>query len=486
MINRRDAIKRIGGLAGAAATWRLLPGCGSDGHKVPDHPVYVFLMLENRTYDHYFGARSMLEGKQGDGLKMAMTNPDLSGNPVSLYVPDPTVECVKDPDHSWDGSRAQWNSGLNNGFVKQQEMQYGAGAHEPMQYMTRTQLPVSWALADSYAVCDRWFASLMGPTIPNRAYFMTGTSAAYKDNNDIINNLHALPVQSIFNKLEDAGVDWAYYYSNLSIVDAIQSTGQYAIDLGPKDGTGRTRLFQFFLRDAAAGKLPSVCYVEPAFGPGGNDDHPPHHPIDGQELIATVYQALAKSPQWKNLVMLLVTYDEHGGFFDHVSPPTATDDTATVWANMGRDVTGFDQMGFRVPAMIIGPYVKEGWVSSVVYEHTSALKTLANAFGFDSLTARMNAAMDLSDCLDLDRLARKDANAPIQLPAIDPTDPSMWPRAALCDTGGLRVRDPISEWADARPDLFGHGDARFQTLEYRKLIREYLSSQGLVRSRRIG
>src|SRR5262249_24270324 len=151
------------------------------------------------------------------------------------------------------------------------------------------------------------------------AYFLTGTSGGYKANMEIIANLHDLPVQSIFNKLEDAGGDWAYYYGNLSIVDAIQSTGQYAIDLGPKDGTGRTRLFKFFLDDAAAGRLPTVCYIEPAFGPGGNDDHPPHHPIDGQELIATVYTALAKSPQWKNLVMMLVTYDEHGGFLDHVS-----------------------------------------------------------------------------------------------------------------------------------------------------------------------
>jgi phospholipase C len=484
MINRRDAIKRIGGLAGAATFGRFLPGCGSSSPNVPNHPVYVYMMMENRTFDHYLGARSMIEGLPGDGLKMSMTNPDLMGKPVSLYVPDPNVECVQDPDHSWDGSHLQWNMGANDGFVKQQETAYGAGSHEPMQYMTRTQLPITWALADSGTICDRWFASVMGPTIPNRAYFLCATSAGYKDNGDIIANLHSLPVPTIFNRLEDTQVSWVYYYSNLSIVSAIQSTGQYAIDLGPNDGTGKVRRFETFLEDAKAGRLPEVVYIDPAFGPGGNDDHPPHHPIDGQELIATVYQALATSPQWKHLVMFLITYDEHGGFFDHVSPPMTTDDTATAWAGMGRDVTGFTQLGFRVPSMLVGPYIKPGYVSSVQYDHTSALQQLANTFGFQPLTARQGAATDLSDCIDMDALAKGKANAPIKLPMIDPTDTTAWPRAPLCDTGGLRREDPIPDWADQRPDLWGNGaDERWRTDEYRQRIRDYMEHAGLIVSR---
>ena len=469
MINRRDAIKTIGGLAGAATFSRYLPGCSSSDN-VPDHPVYVYMMLENRTYDHYLGARSMLEGKPGDGLKASMMNPDLGGSPVAPYAVTPQIECVQDPDHSWDGSRAQWNAGANDGFVKQQEMAYGAGAHEPMQYMTRDILPATYALADAYTTCDRWFSSIMGPTIPNRAYFLCGTSAGYKTNNEIIANLHSLPVPSIFNKLHDAKVDWVYYYSNLSIVNAIQSSGQYAIDLGPLDGTGFVRRFQYFLTDAAAGRLPPVVYIEPAFGAGGNDDHPPHHPIDGQELIAAVYAALAKSPQWKHLVMFVVTYDEHGGFFDHVSPPMTTDDTLAAWG-----VDGFTQLGFRVPAMVIGPYIKPGYVSSVQYDHTSALKHLQNTFNFDALTPRMAAATDLADCIDMDRLKRGDAAPPIELPVIDPTT---WPRPPLCDTGGLRQKDPISEWADARPELFAGGyDLRAETPDYRRQIREFLTGR---------
>ncbi len=480
MIRRRDALKRLGGLAGAATLSRYLPGCGSSSPSVPNHPVYVYMMMENRTYDHYFGARSMLEGLPGDGITMAMTNPDMSGNPVALYKPDLNSECVEDPDHSWDGSRAQWNNGMNNGFVKQQELAYGAGHHETMQYMTRDLLPVSWALADKYTTCDRMFASLMGPTIPNRAYSLVGTSAGYKDNSSIIDNVTSLPVPSIYNRLNDAGIDWVYYYGNLSIVNAIQGNpaDPYYIDTGATDGTGKARRFQFFMRDAAAGKLPPVVVIDPAFGGGGNDDHAPHHPIDGQELIATVYTALAKSPQWKHLVMMIVTYDEHGGFFDHVSPPTFADDTATVWANMGRDVTGFDQGGFRVPAMIIGPYVKPGYVSSVIYEHTSWLKQLWNAFGLDPLTARDAAATDLSDALDMDRLTKGQANAPITLAPLDPTDTTMWPHPMLCDTGGLRVEDPISQWARLRPELFDKHRADVD--DYRQTIRDWAIYHGLV------
>jgi phospholipase C len=465
-------MRRIGGAAGAAALWRYLPGC-SHSPGVPDHPVYVYMMLENRTYDHYFGARTLLENKPGDGLTASMSNPDTNGTAVPIYKVDPMVECVNDPDHSWDGSHLQWNVGANDGFVKQQEKAYGVGSHEPMQYYTRDFLPVSWALADQYTICDRWFASIMGPTIPNRAYWHVGTSAGLQDNQAILDMLAQLPVPSIYNRLHDNNIDWAYYYGNISVVSAIQSHGQYAIDLGPTDGTGHVRRFEYFMRDAAAGKLPPVVYIDPAFGPGGNDDHPPHHPIDGQELILTVYQALASSPQWKHLVMLVITYDEHGGFFDHVSPPTTTDDTLQTWM-----VDGFTQMGFRVPAMVIGPYVKPGNVSSVVYDHTSALKTLQNAFGFEPLTARMGAANDLTDCLDLDRLAKGEANAPLtNLPMIDPLDATMWPRAALCDTGGLRTapKSPICDGADAYPKLFAGRDERARTPEYRRQIREYLA-----------
>lgn len=484
MMKRRDALKTIGGLVGAASLARVLPGCGGGGGD--DGPVgittYVFLMLENRTYDHVFGARA-LEGLGGDGLRAGMSNPTASGEAIAPWNPNELEMCTaSDPPHGWDAARVQWNAGANDGFIRAHQAQH-PGETDPMQYLTRAQQPVSWALADAYTSCDRWFASVMGPTLPNRAYWHTATSFGLNVNNDVLTTFSAgVPVPSIYNRLVDQGVDWAYYFGNLGVASLLGNPGPYQLDLGPNDGTGHIRRFgdaltgggQFF-RDAAAGTLPAVTYIDPSFFE--NDDHPPVHPILGQELLAAIYTALATSPQWKNC-MLVVTYDEHGGFFDHVSPPQVTDDTLARYG-----VAGFEQLGFRVPAMVIGPYAKQGHVSSVQYDHTSALKHLQTAFGLEPLNVRMDTANDLADCIDWDRLERGDWAPPAEIPLVDRTQ---WPTAdARCGDGGgsFRHLDPISEWADAHPGGFAPAfDLRGQTNDHR-MIYDFLADQRALRRR---
>jgi phospholipase C len=457
---------------------KYLPGCGgSDGET--GITTYVYMMLENRSYDHYFGARSMLEGKPGDGLNMAMRNNDVNGVPIAPFVPALDKMCDPDPPHGWVALHNSWNNGACDGFVIQHQMDHSSTTLvDPMQYLTRTQLPVSWALADEYTTCDRWFCSVMGPTLPNRAYWHAATSFGIgpddNANSEILTTFNSVPVPTIYNRLHDKNVDWAYYYGSLAVVSLLGMPGPYQLDLGPTDGTGRIRRFgdyqgmtgQFF-KDAADGKLPPVTYIDPFFYL--NDDHPPIHPINGQMLIAAVYTALAKSPQWKNC-MLVVTYDENGGFFDHVSPPTTTDDSL---AKFGVD--GFQQMGFRVPTLVAGPYVKKGYVSSTVYDHTSALKHLQNVFGLETLNVRMDAANDLSDCIDMEALAMGKPRDPVTLPTINLDD---WPMdATMCThTGGFRYADPISIWADAnktagfKPEF----DIRDGANDYLRSIREFL------------
>lgn len=417
-MRRRDALKTIGGLSAAAGMAKLLPGCGGGDDGPTGITTYVYLMLENRTYDHVLGARALM-GMPGDGLKANMTQPDSQGTQVPLYVPDDLKICTSaDPDHSWEGSHAQWNNGANDGFLRVHQSEF-PGQIDPVQYLTREQQPVTWALADAYTTCDRWFASVMGPTLPNRAYWHTATSFGLKVNNEVIDKFGGgVPVPTIYNRLSDAGVDWCYYFGNLAVVSLLANAGPYQLDIGPNDGTGRVRRFgdplemtgQFF-KDAAAGKLPSVVYIDPSFGE--NDDHPPVHPILGQELIRSIYTALANSPQWKN-IMLVITYDEHGGFFDHVSPPTTVDDTKDRFG-----IDGFEQLGFRVPAIVAGPYVKQNYVSSVQYDHTSALKHLADTYNLEPLNPRMAAANNLLDCIDMDRLMAGEPADPIELPVID-------------------------------------------------------------------
>lgn len=473
-MNRRDALKTIGGLAGAATLGKLLPACSSDSDGGPvGITTYVYLMLENRTYDHVFGARSWKEGKPGDGLTDGITLPDLDGNPVALYEPENVVEqmCVgNDPTHSWNNSRVQWNNGANDGFLRIHQQAFGAAAREPLQYLTRKQQPISWALADAYTTCDRWFASIMGPTLPNRFYWHAGTSAGYRSN-DVLNNVSSISVPTIYHRLREKNIEWAYYYGSLPVVAALSNFAapynlptDYVAPRVRRFGDSELGLGQFFA-DAEAGTLPPVTYIDPFFYL--NDDHPPSHPLLAQQLIAAIYTALAKSPQWKNC-MFVVTYDEHGGFYDHVPPPTTTDDTLDQFG-----IDGFTQLGFRVPALVVGPYVKQGYVSSVQYDHTSALKQLQTAFDLDGLTARMAAANDLTDCIDMDRLARGEWAEPISLPALEvktdadgrrvaiSVDGVDWPWTTACEsTASLRFKDPISEAADRDPLLFQGLDLR--------------------------
>jgi len=457
MMKRRDALKTIGGLAGAAGMARLLPGCGGGGGD--NGPIgittYVYLMMENRSYDHFFGSRKLLEGLAGDGLVDTFTNKNLAGDPVALWTPTVNQLCDLDPPHGWDASRAAFNNGLCDGFVTQHQMDHGGSltAIEPMQYLTRTDVPVSYALADAYTTCDRWFCSVMGPTWPNRFFWHSADSGGQMTN--------SLPSEginwpSIYHRLEAKGVDWAYYYGSIPVVALIKDIPN--IDL-------KIKRFTQFLKDAADGVLPPVVYIDPGFN--FNDDHPPVHPINGQDLIASIYTALATSPQWKN-VMFLVTYDEHGGFFDHVPPPKTVDQRAAI---------GFDQLGFRVPTMVMGPYVKQNYVSSVVYEHCSALRHLELAFDLEPLNARTMASNDLTDCIDMDRLAAGEPADPIEIPLVNIGD---WPMDAAC-TASARELHCVEEWANAHPEVVGKWDLRRELPEYAASIRNYLRSKATVR-----
>jgi phospholipase C len=484
-ITRRDALRRIGGLGALAGMPRILPGCGGSSD-TPGIKHYVYLMLENHTYDNMLGARKLMEGLPGDGLVAGMSNPDGAGGTVPIYASPTASLCVADPPHDWDSSHAQFNGGANDGFVQQYNKELmTTGQTQVMEYLTRMHVPVTWALADAYTTCDKWHAAVMGPTLPNRAYWHCATSFGQTTNSEILDKFSQVPVPTIYNRLQDKGVDWVYYYGSIAVAAALGNPGPYQLDLGPNDGrTGKIRKFaaypddagdpngQFF-KDCAAGKLPPVTYIDPFFGNGGNDDHPPTHPIMAQSLIAAVYTALAKSPLW-NHCMLVITYDEHGGYFDHVAPPMTTDDTL---AKFGVD--GFTQMGFRVPALVIGPYAKQGYVSSTLYDHTSALKELQTAFDLEPLNVRMDMANDLSDCIDMDALAKGKPRPPVDIPAINIDD---WDHnAAGCMAANPFIAgDPITEWANNNPGKLP--DARADMQAYHQAIFDYLKkNQGPLR-----
>ncbi len=448
-LTRRTALKGLGALAGTAAASRLLPGCGTSPPS-----TMVFMMMENRTYDHFLGSRSLLEGLPGDGLTVGTSNPDRAGRAVGLSVPPvtPAGLCVLDPPHDWDASRVQWNGGANDGFVRAfQATHPGTSGDVVMQYMTREHLPVYYALADAYTTCDRWFASVLGPTLPNRLFWFAAQSNGARNNDEVIAGAF-MNLPSIFDRLDAGGVDWAYYYGDFNVVGFL-----------PKFvGDNRCKEFaKEFAKDARAGKLPAVVFIDPSFT--YNDYHPPHYPLVAEQLIAAAYTALATSPQWEES-LLVITFDEHGGFHDHVPPPTAADERASL---------GFDQLGFRVPGLVIGPRVRKGYVCSERYDHTSALRHIENRFGLLPLTMRDAAATDLSACLVPDAAPSQ----PITLPAVE-VDESM-----LGDCSGKAFADHvIIDWAaHMGVDVARRGRA---ALDGVYAIADYLDHHGLGRIRR--
>ena len=372
----------------------------------------VVLMMENRSFDHMFGALSLLEGRLVDGLTGRESNPAGNGDAVAVFALG-NVNVETDPSHSWDGSRAQWNQGANDGFVTSFA---GEGAPDPAQimgYYDRARLPASYALADSYALCDRWFASVMGPTWPNRFHLNLGTSHGLMTNDPVSEQ------PSIFDRLDDAGISNVYYNAGLP----------FAFSYGKTEGFGT---MSDFFEAAAKGTLPSFSMVDPVFTFGeniGTDDHPPCDPMLGQAFIASVYAALAQSPAWDN-TLLVITYDEHGGFFDHVSPPQTDDERPE-----------FRQLGFRVPAVVVGARTRRGCVNSTQFDHVSVVATITRKWGLEPLSSRVMTTSDLSSCLDPAYI--DDPQPPISLPMLSVQRPPKVPEGV--QLGGHRELVDLAE-----------------------------------------
>lgn len=378
----------------------LKPLRGDGSHPFHYIDTLVVVQMENRSFDHYLGSLSLLDGRSDvDGLTAGMVNPGLDGAPVGLRKL--TAEHVIDPDpaHSHARSVEQWNAGANDGFVRAWEpllskSEMLAKRDYVMGYHTRETLPVTYALADAFTVCDRWFCSLLAPTWPNRFYSHAATS------NGLWSNKTFIDVPTPYPLLTEAGFTFGCYHANfLYFMTTITSMTLEEHNAVP--------LHEFF--DAAkAGTLPNVSIVEPAFGV--SSDHPPEDTRQGQIFISSVYEALRQSDHWERS-MMVVLYDEHGGFFDHVAPPKVQGDA--------RAAEGFDQLGFRVPGMVISPLVKPGTAFHEVVDHASVPSLICNVFGLPHVNERARLAGDLGGALSLELRFDDVRRDPPKMPMVD-------------------------------------------------------------------
>jgi len=273
-----------------------------------------------------------------------------------------------------------------------------------MHVFSPDQVPVLSQLARSFGVCDQWHASAPCQTWPNRFFAHTGTSLGYVDNHTFPIPFHA---SSIFRQLQDNGRTWRVYFHDMPQSALIQDIWLYALF--------HFKRFEYFLADAHTGSLPNYSFIEPRYFSDlflnriPNDEHPPHDVVYGEQLIAQVYNAIRSSPCWTRTV-LIITYDEHGGCFDHMLPPGAVPPDGIVNNTAG---FRFDRYGVRVPAVIISPYVPPGSIIAPLpnandgikypFDHTSIIATVRELFlkGTSPLTRRDAIAPHLLDALSL-------------------------------------------------------------------------------------
>jgi phospholipase C len=389
----------------------------------------VVLMLENRSFDHKFGYLSFPEHALPDHgeLPVKVNGIDLADPRFTIhhggrpYAPQPLDEDAflkreLDPPHDADSVRTQLGGGAMNGFVDSfahaLERRGADGAGDPevlgnvMGYLVPERIPVSDHVARNFCLCDNWFCSVPGPTLPNRFFSVAGTTNGVLDNFELVVGQFG-KFESLFRHLgKDA---WRWYSSDPGILRAVD--GAFMFDDAADDHFAyfdelTEKQPRSFLRDVLGDSLnepdlPAVSWIDPNFamskmvpaalahllkdGPLSNDDHPPSPSQLGQKLVHKVYRALGESKYWDS-TLLVVTYDEHGGFFDHVAPPPGH--------------------GPRVPVLLVSPHVKRG-VSSVGFDHASVIKTILLRFGregsWNEMGERVRDAQDLSVVLrDMD------------------------------------------------------------------------------------
>ncbi len=379
-IGHSKSIVSCGRTAGSIPFARFRPGRPN-----PEMPVdhIIVIMQENHSFDNYLGNLNdpKYYGAEIDGIPKLWSNPDKRGQAVYFRASD--TLCPRDPGHQWNEMHNKWNFGKNDGFVIHDQ------TPSVMTYHDDKDLPFYYALASTFATGDRYFCSLLGPTLPNRFYLMTGTSFGHI-RNDIPKRAGEFSQKTIFELLNDYGITWKYYTNGVGYLEIF--SGMYARNL---KNIKRLRSFHSDLRN---GKLPQIVFVESTSTE--NDEHPAQNIQLGQAFVAEQVNAVLKSPLWPRTVMF-VTYDENGGFADHVSPPSACrpDNIEPMLKN--NDIrANFDRYGFRVPVFVVSPFAKRHHVSHVVYDHTSILKFIETRYNLPALTNRDANADDMSDFFD--------------------------------------------------------------------------------------
>ena len=435
--SRRDFLQRTAVTAGLAASAGLLlsprsliAAAARQQRRAPlpsprDMPIdtFVVLMMENRSFDHFAGWTPGADGKQAG---LSYVDDDGKTYQTHPLAPDFQGCAFHDPDHSWDGGRLQFDGGRCDGFLKGSNDVFAIG------YYLAKDIPFLASAITSFTVCDRFFCSLLGPTYTNRDYMHAAQSYGTTDNvfPPQAGYPDGYPDSTIFAALQAKGISNRYFF-----VDEPFSA------MWGAPGLSRSGRVEEYYQRCASGTLPALSFVDPSFAnedQGTSGDQHPHGDIrTGDAFMSDVVHAFMESPQWKRGALFIV-YDEWGGFFDHVPPPVVPDD------RMSPDINkNFGQMGFRIPAVIVSPYARRGYVDHQQFGFESILKMIRYRYGLSPLTKRDAYARNVARAFDF---ASQPNLAPPTLPSPPAVvSPPCGPSSSAAARGQRRSMRP---WLD--------------------------------------
>jgi phospholipase C len=392
-LRRREFLQRTAVTAGLAASAGMVLGpdaliaqAARAQRRRPlpapkDLPIdtFVVLMMENRSFDHFTGWFPGADGKQG-GLSYVDDGKTYQTHPLA---PDYQGCSFHDPDHSWDGGRAQLNGGRCDGFLKGDNDAYAIG------YYVEQDVPFLASVARSFTMCDRFFCSILASTFPNREYMHAAQSYGAVDNSfpQQLGYPDGFPDTTIFAALASKGISNRCFFVDEPVAA-----------LWGQPGINRSSRVDEYYQRCADGTLPALSFVDPSFaneGGGTSGDQHPHGDIrTGDAYIADVVHAFMESPQWKRGALFIV-YDEWGGFFDHVAPPRVPDNRSS--KDIDKD---YGQMGFRIPAVVVSPYARRGHVDHTQWGFESILKMIRYRYALSPLTQRDAYARNIARAFD--------------------------------------------------------------------------------------
>jgi len=382
----------------------------------------VLFMQENHSFDNYFGTRYGVNGfgdtpfnpppvfqQRGWAPSPTGGGPTDFNDPTQFTLPfrldtqrGPSIsgECINDPDHTWIGMHAAWNGGANNNWLPNSIRAVGSrNAPAVMGYYNREDIPIHYMLADKFTVCDNYFCSVLGPTVPNRLYWLSATIDPDGQFGGPQLETPAIWPNSQYSweimpqALDGAGISWKVYNSHdLGPINRVIYNGLVSAFKQAKIGSGlwrngvTPRYPLNFAADVAADRLPQVSWV---IGPVLECEHPALPVALGAVGIVNLLRILLSNPTVWAKTAVIVSWDENGGFFDHVTPPTAPAGTPgefvpeSIVNNVhgSGGISGPIGLGYRVPCLVISPYSRGGRVDSTVYDHTSQLRLVETRFG---------------------------------------------------------------------------------------------------------